>query len=251
MRHIIPHCAALLLVGGLYGAIALPAHADGGCDPGETFLGSKERQAGNRIFRDTYCAKTAGSWSRNELDRVFGVLNTLPDTPAKEWTNKNVAFVRDSEKGKPPVCWINSKGEKKCLSNKVPSPYVGRVDDKGRKTTSPNGHVALFFNDDFFSESSAVQRSLFAFESGKALFIKSDLESWFAINLNGYSSAMDEMVAAGKAPNEPNIDLIDPPSQFGGLFRAAMLQLTTRPGWREPLSKLDKLLRSDNPAGSP
>ena len=96
-----------------------------------------------------------------------------------------------------------------------------------------------------------MQRSLFAFESGKAFFVKADMKSWFNINLSNYSSAMNEMTAAGKAPDEPNRDWLDPPSQFGGLFRAAMLQLPTRPAWREPLRKLDKLLRQDGPASSP
>src|SRR3954462_1687053 len=100
MRHIILRLAASLLTAGLYGSIA-PAQADPRCDPGETYLGSKERQEGNRLFRDDYCAIVTGSWSGGELNRVFGVLSALPDTPAREWVKKNVAFVRDRAKAKP------------------------------------------------------------------------------------------------------------------------------------------------------
>jgi len=264
MRAIIPHCAALLLVVGQFCAIAPPAHAAGGCGPGETLLWSKVVHEGNELVQYTSCVATA-KWRPNELDRVVSVLNTLPDTPAKTWTMKNVTFVRDSEKVKPPVpvYAINKKGEKVLAqqdendgvyTNRKLSPYEGYVDENGHKTNDSNGHVALFFNDNFFSsESPATQRSLFAFESGKALFVKLDLGSWFNTNLSRYSSAMDEMVTAGRAPDETDTDLgFDVPSLFGGLFRAEMLQLPPREGWHEPLRKLDKLLlRQNSPVGSP
>jgi hypothetical protein len=88
-----------------------------------------------------------------------------------------------------------------------------------------------------------VQRSLFAFECGKALYLKLDLGSWFSLNFSAYAAALNEMLVAGKAPGERN----------GGLFRVEMLQIsaTNHPDWRAPLAKLEAMLRRITSANSP
>jgi hypothetical protein len=239
MRHTIAPWAALLLVGALYGVT--PAHAQGACDAGDTLLGSNIRHDGDKTFRDDYCAKAPGSWSRAELDHVFSVWNSMPDTPAKAWVMKNVTFMRKQDKVQPPICVIGRDGVKKCSSPlQMASPYA----------TLYNDQAALIFNDNFFSETPAVQRSLFAFESGKALYLKLNLGSWFSLNLSAYAPAMGEMLAAGKAQGEPNDDFADASSQFGALFRVAMLQIPAagHPGWQAPLAKLDAMLRRITPS---
>jgi len=237
MGHFISRWARLLLVAALYGTALAPAHAQGTCDPGDTLLGSKIRVEDGKTFRDDYCAKTPGPWSRAELDRVFSVWNNMPDTPAKAWAIKNVSYERRHDT---PVCVIDARGIKRC--DAMPSPYAGLHD----------GQAQLIFNDSFFSETPAVQRSLFAFESGKALYLKLDLGSWSSMNFNAYAPAVDEMLTAGKAPGEPNDDR-DAASQFGGLFRVEMLQIsaTNHPAWKAPLAKLEALLRRITPAGLP
>jgi hypothetical protein len=97
-----------------------------------------------------------------------------------------------------------------------------------------------------------VQRSLFAFECGKALYLKLDLGSWFSLNFSAYAAALNEMLVAGKAPGERNDDN-DAPSHFGGLFRVEMLQIsaTNHPDWRAPLAKLEAMLRRITSANSP
>lgn len=235
MKNPVLHRVALSLVIGMWGAIPLPAHADNGCPTGQTFLGAKEVKEGQGLYRYTYCAEAPGPWSREELDRMFGLLSNLPDTPAKAWTMKHVMLVRE-----PRVCWNT-----KCAKSLWPSPSAGRADASGQRALFDNGQLALFFNDRFFSESPAVQRSLFAFESGKALFLSlGPNPPWFDKNLGNYNAALREMGFAGRAPGEPNADLVDGASALGGLFRVAMLQIPPRAGWREPLARLDRLLRS-------
>jgi hypothetical protein len=228
MRHPIARWAALLLVAALYGTA--PAHAQGACDAGDTLLGSKTYQDGGKTFRTDYCTKAPGPWSRADLDHIFNVWSSMPDTPAKAWVIKNISFVRRHDT---PICMINMKGEKICET--MPSPYASL---HGEQAT-------LTFNDRFFQETPAVQQSLFAIESGKAFYLKLDIGSRF----DAYAPAMDEMLLAGKASGEPNADR-DAPSQFGGLFRIAMLQTSAKdhPAWTAPLAKLDALLRKLTPS---
>ena len=196
MRHAIARWVAPILAAGLCGIAATPAHAQGACNPGDTLLWSQTRQVGNMIVREDHCAKTPGPWAAGELDRAIGVLKAMPETPAKAWVLQNVALVRKHDT---PVCVINLKGKKVC--DAMPSPYAGLHD----------GQAQLIFNDSFFSETPAVQKSLFAFESGKAFYLKLDLGARF----NAYAPAMDEMLRAGKVPANPMPIWIRRPSLAG------------------------------------
>jgi hypothetical protein len=232
---------APLLVAGLFGAA--PAHAQGACDPGDTLLGSATSQVGNQIVQKNFCAKTPGPWSRGELDHVVSVLNAMPDTPARKWVMANITLVRKHDAAKVPVGVIGPDGVTRFPPGPVlpplPSPWAGMQDNQAE----------LVFNDAFSSESPAVQRSLIAFESGKAFYLKLNLDQRFSRNLSAYAPAMGEMLAAGKAPGERNDDFADTSSQFGALFRVAMLQIPTagHPGWQAPLKKLDDMLRRLTP----
>jgi len=239
MRH--AFAGGLLLVAALYGAA--PARALGACDAGDTLLGSTTSREGDKILQHNYCAKTPGPWARGELDHVVSVLRDMPDTPARKWVMANITLVRKHDGAKVPVGVIGADGVKRFPSGPVvpplPSPWADLHENQAQ----------LVFNDAFSSESPAVQRSLFAFESGKAFYLKLNLDSWFSLNLSAYAPAMEEMLAAGKAPGEPNDDFADTSSQFGALFRVAMLQIPTagHPGWQAPLKKLDDMLRRLTP----
>lgn len=206
----------LSILVGLTALIAChTAYADH-CHADEVLLGSHVETEGNTEYEVDTCMKGNGPWTRDNLDVINRVLTSLPDTSEKRWLMGHVVLVRRHASDSSPI-------------------WAGRDND---------GNAALIVNDRFFSSgtSDKVRRSLLAFEAGKVFYIRYDLEQWDARHMNNYRQSMMDMIAAGKAPNEPNADMFDRTSQFGGVFRVRMLKLPPKPEWMAALRELDNLV---------
>jgi hypothetical protein len=200
---------------GLMAAMALHTARADHCHADEVLLGSRVETLQNTVYQVDTCMKGSGPWTRGELDVFNRVLTSLPDTPERRWVMGHVALIRRHVPGDSPI-------------------WAGRAD---------NGSAALIVNDEFFSETSAAaRRTLVAFESGKAFYVRYELESWDARHMQDFRQAMMNMISAGKAADERNADMYDRTSQFGGVFRVRMLQLPPKPEWLGALRELDKLV---------
>lgn len=205
----------LAILAGLAASIVWHAAYADHCHSDEVLLESHTETEGDTLYQVDTCMKGNGPWTRNDLDALNDVLASLPDTPEKRWVVGHVAVMRKHEKPHSPG---------------MADPPISA--DAGK----------LIIRDQFFALDIKVQKSLLAFEAGKAFYARYALDSWFARHMTQYGSLLEDMVSAGKVPREPNADMFDGASQFGGVFRVRMLQISPRTEWTAALREFDRLV---------
>lgn len=205
----------LAIIVGLAASLAWHGAQAEHCHVDEVLLATRVETEGNTVYQVDTCMKGSGPWAREELDALNGVLTGLPDTLERKWVMGHVAVIREHERPHTPG---------------MADPPISARPGK------------LIVRDGFFALDIEVQKSLLAFEAGKAFYARYKLDPWFARHMTPYGPLLLEMVSAGKAPEEPNSDMYDGASQFGGMFRVRMLKLPAKSKWKAALREFDKLM---------
>lgn len=220
MRQVIFSCTRrkagyLAILAGLAASMVWHAAYADHCHADEVLLESHTETEGDKIYEVDSCMKGSGPWTRSDLNAFNGVLASLPDTQEKRWVTGHVAVIREHERPHSPG---------------MADPPIAA------------GPGKLIIRDQFLALDVSVQKSLLAFEAGKAFFARYSLDSWFTRHMTQYGSLLEDMISAGKAPGEPNADMFDGASQFGGVFRVRMLQVSPKPDWATALREFDGLV---------